>query len=775
MAEYAPEFMGNCRSRGHQFRPQSVLLLFILVVLFLHPVLAASQAAGNVSSILWEKTIGQHVQGEGHAVIMTGDRNSVITGSVTGSDGIPHLFVVMSDSDGNVLWEYDGGSGTYEGNSLVQAPDNGFIVAGSAGNGIRDGLLLLKLDASGKKEWDKTFGAGTSGQANAVGITSDEGYVLVGSAQGDDATGWDGYILKTNDQGNEDWSRFFKGSKNDVINAIVQTPDDGFIAAGTTASFGAGDNDTFLIKLNAHGDEEWFTTFGGQGDERGIALSPGTGGEYTLARSSCSPGGVSRNCNVAIIRTDSQGKEMGRTDVPVPDLASGTAFTTSSDGSHTVVVSAEQDNHGQTAGKILLTVLDATGTVLSREAYSSQEGLKVSGIAGSGGSYIITGSGTGASAGNVPVMMLIRTSAGTTGIQAPPQTTTPGAGDLRVTVRESDTRGIAGNALVYLDGTAAGLTSDSEGDILLQHVSKGGHSVRVTRDGFAETTKTVEIEGNQNLTVFLSPSKVIPLLTHGPPEEKIDIVFVPSKTQYDCSNQQKVTTDTYTSNRALFQQDVNNLISDEYLSLDKVTSGAVGLPSDYKDRFNFYYYWDKDNFADAFDGCSGTLPDHFWENAPFADVAIIVYPTYVGRYTGAPCEPNGCANGMGAGTHSWFKIPANSGRLFLHESGHVVFGLLDTYCGDTYYTENDPFPNVWSSETACSRSATDNRWNSSACEQLTGAASTPGGAACSKQFWRYDPEPDIMGFGAYSYLGSFGEASTTRIRYILNNIEGKSA
>ena len=142
----------------------------------------------------------------------------------------------------------------------------------------------------------------------------------------------------------------------------------------------------------------------------------------------------------------------------------------------------------------------------------------------------------------------------------------------------------------------------------------------------------------------------------------MNIVFVASRTQYDCTNQNTVATDAYTSNRTLFQQDVSNLISDNYLSLDQYTSAQIGLPSDYKSRFNFYYYWDKNDFADAFKGCSGTLPDHFWENAPFADVAVIVYPTYTGMYTGT-CQPDGCASGLGPGTHTWVKIPADGGKL----------------------------------------------------------------------------------------------------------------
>jgi len=347
-----------------------------------------------------------------------------------------------------------------------------------------------------------------------------------------------------------------------------------------------------------------------------------------------------------------------------------------------------------------------------------------------------------------------------------------GHGELVVLVREADTGNITANALVYLDGTAAGLTSGGNGSVVLHNVDLGEHSVRVTRDGYAEITRTVDVTGNQRITISLNPSNVIPLLTHGSHEEKIDIVFVASKTRYDCTVQKKMTTETYTADRAVFLQDVNTLIAGNYLNLDQYTSGRVGLPSDYRDRFNFYYYWDKDNFADAFDGCAGTLPDHFWENAPFADAAVIVYPTYTGPYTGASCEPDGCASGLGPGAHTWIKVPADGGRLILHESGHAIFGLIDVYCGDTYYIENDPSPNVWSSGSACRRSAADDRWNSSACGQITGPALTPGESVCSQPFWKYDPEPDIMGFGVYSYFGKFGEADTTRIDYVLDNTGG---
>jgi hypothetical protein len=106
--------------------------------------------------------------------------------------------------------------------------------------------------------------------------------------------------------------------------------------------------------------------------------------------------------------------------------------------------------------------------------------------------------------------------------------------------------------------------------------------------------------------------------------------------------------------------------------------------------------------------------------------------------------------------------------IFLHESGHVVFGLIDTYCGETYYRENIPSPNVWSTDDACITTARQEQWNITGCRQITKPAGSRTRQPCVKNFWKWDPDPDIMGSGAYS--GRFGSASTLHIRYMLDTI-----
>jgi len=145
----------------------------------------------------------------------------------------------------------------------------------------------------------------------------------------------------------------------------------------------------------------------------------------------------------------------------------------------------------------------------------------------------------------------------------------------------------------------------------------------------------------------------------------------------------------------------------------------------------------------------------------FSDLTIILYPHYDGWYLNASSQPVGCYVDSGTG-HRQMKVPSDRDFLVYHEIGHGLFGLVDTYCGETGYFENDPYPNVWSSEAACRAGAGTDHRDPSECRRIQQESSDTD--SCSKDFWRWDPDPDIM---KTSSSGMFGAASTERISYIL--------
>ena len=341
-------------------------------------------------------------------------------------------------------------------------------------------------------------------------------------------------------------------------------------------------------------------------------------------------------------------------------------------------------------------------------------------------------------------------------------------GGLLVKVSAANTgSGITG-ADVYLDGGYAGSTSGDGGaaTLTIPGISEGPHTVRVTATGFRPVSEKITYPGDSSLTVILSGDHLIALSPERPGSH-ISVVFIPSSTYYRTVDPAKVATDMYLGNETRFREDVIRVISQTFGDQDRVTDPSVSLPSGFRDRFAFYYYFDPADAADAFSGCAGQVTDSYWDTVTFSDLTIVLYPHYDGWYLNASYQPVGCFEDYGTG-HKQMKAPSDRDFLVFHEIGHGLFGLVDTYCGDTDYFENDPLPNVWSTEAACRDSAAAGHQDPAECRRIQ--QESAGADPCTKDFWRWDPDPDIMRTSA---SGSFGAASTQRIDYILNlSVEG---
>jgi hypothetical protein len=334
---------------------------------------------------------------------------------------------------------------------------------------------------------------------------------------------------------------------------------------------------------------------------------------------------------------------------------------------------------------------------------------------------------------------------------------------VSVVVRDASTKENLGSAQVYFDGGYLGDTSSSNetGIIIIPDVNPGTHTVRVTRPGYNENTTKFDYPAETTVEVLISKNALVSLNPNGPSPNAINIVFYPSSTSYSCTDNEKVYAPDYIDNETLFRDDVLNVINNTYLNLDQFTSPADPLPADYRSSFNFYYYYDPSSPADAFSGCSGSIPEGYWDNVTFSDVVVILYPAYHGIYANATCQPTGCTQIYGPG-QSQMKAPANQEWIVRLETGHALFGLDDTFCGETYYWQNEPYPNVWTSLASCQSDAQAHNRDPSLCRQIESADSPP---SCVRNFWQWDPQPDVM---SGSFGGTFGDAATQRINYVLS-------
>jgi len=311
-------------------------------------------------SVAWQKTYGGPNSDWAHSVQQTSDGGYIVAGqSGPYSPGTSDLWVLNLDADGNVEWQKTyGGSGDDVANSIQQTSDGGYIVAGytsSFGAGNRD-VWVLKLDADGSVAWQKTYGGLDEDLANSIQQTLDGGYIVAGRTKSFGAGYQDFWVLKLDTDGSVAWQKTYGGPNSDWAYSIRQTSDGGFIVAGGTYSFGAGGQDIWVLKLNVDGTVAWQKTYVGIDEEWAMSIEQTSDGGYIAAGTTYSFG--AGNWDSWVLKLDSNGNILG-----CPGGLIGTSSATV--GTPTITVTTPTPTIGNTSATITnTTVTPGTTTVI---------------------------------------------------------------------------------------------------------------------------------------------------------------------------------------------------------------------------------------------------------------------------------------------------------------------------------------------------------------------------------------------------------------------------
>jgi hypothetical protein len=191
--------------------------------------------------------------------------------------GVPasDVYVVRLDANAEIMWSRTfGGIESDHAQSVLQLPDSGFVIGGyteSYGAGIRD-IYLLRIDKNGELEWSKTIGGTSLESATEIKATADGGFVAVGYSFSFGAISAEVYLLKMTSAGSIEWERTYGGPMNDYGYSVRQCTDGGYVVGGSTGSFGAGLDDMLILKTDANGILEWAKTYGGDQREVGYGI-----------------------------------------------------------------------------------------------------------------------------------------------------------------------------------------------------------------------------------------------------------------------------------------------------------------------------------------------------------------------------------------------------------------------------------------------------------------------------------------------------------------------
>jgi len=219
--------------------------------------------------VVWQQIYryGEH-HDEGRAFCPTPDGGYLIVGNVnTILYGVPSpvdgdIWLIKTDAEGNLEWEKTYGGPSDEWimtKDIFQTSDGGFIansmtssygVIGSS----KWNVCLQKFDEDGNELWNRTYGKANQGDTSwSMDTTSDGGFVFAAAKNhnGFMAPKDSMWLVKTDGNGNVEWSQTYGGDKTDRAYGVQQTSDDGYIMSGATASYGAGEWDGCIIKYPA--------------------------------------------------------------------------------------------------------------------------------------------------------------------------------------------------------------------------------------------------------------------------------------------------------------------------------------------------------------------------------------------------------------------------------------------------------------------------------------------------------------------------------------------
>ncbi len=165
---------------------------------------------------------------------------------------------------------------------MNQTADGGFILVGSTTSASRnqEDFCVVKVDSLGRQVWFKDYGGRFPQVAYDVIETIDGGILIAG--------GYGCYLVKTDAEGNMQWSGQFSG-KQFTEAAVVETPKGDYLVVGTVDNGNLWKKDMFLVKVSQSGELIWRRTYGGKLYDIAKDIISTNDGGYLLAGWTISP------------------------------------------------------------------------------------------------------------------------------------------------------------------------------------------------------------------------------------------------------------------------------------------------------------------------------------------------------------------------------------------------------------------------------------------------------------------------------------------------------
>ncbi|KAA1247284.1 hypothetical protein [Aquimarina sp. RZ0] len=386
-----------------------------------NPVTVTDPDIDFTGTVEWIKTFGGSNEDNALSLVETDSGEYILAGYTQSNDGDitsktttdSDYWVLKLTQKGEIVWSKTyGGTGDDRAEKIIKTTDGGYALVGysrsndndvSENEGLQD-YWIVKLNATGDIQWEKSFGFSGIDRAFSVIQTNDGGYFITGFLDVT-ASGGDGnddndrkntpqkhgvgefWGIKLDAAGNKEWRRYFGGTDNDRSYDVIETEDNNFLMIGSSESVdfditaSKGSYDFWVVKVNAAGDKIWEKSFGGSEIDVSYGIAAAGNGKYIIVGDSRSNDGDISNANgnadLWIIQIDTNGNLIWEKSLGGTQFDTGRDINKTQNGNF-IITGNSRSNDGdidQNKGQsdILNILIKSNGDVLWRSTTGGTE------------------------------------------------------------------------------------------------------------------------------------------------------------------------------------------------------------------------------------------------------------------------------------------------------------------------------------------------------------------------------------------------------------------
>lgn len=221
----------------------------------------------------WARTLGGARAEGGRALCRVSDGYFLTGYTFARGTGDSDILVVKTDRLGKPVWSRTyGGAGFEYGNACIAAPPGCLIVGytTSRGAGSKD-LYALRIDEDGKEIWSHSYGGESWDVGTAACAAENGGFYLCGFTHSFGEGEEDIYLIRIDDRGRRLWAKTYGGDRFEMANSIHRTRDGFLLIGASTGTFGRGNSDFYVVKSDLNGERLWAKSYGTRGPDGGFA------------------------------------------------------------------------------------------------------------------------------------------------------------------------------------------------------------------------------------------------------------------------------------------------------------------------------------------------------------------------------------------------------------------------------------------------------------------------------------------------------------------------